>query len=47
MKYRVDLTAHVSIVVEANDEFEAERIAEETVNGDQQLDTYGNSLKVH
>ena len=40
MKYRVDLTAHVSIVVEANDEFEAERIAEQEVNGDTALDAY-------
>lgn len=40
MKYRVDLTAHVSVVVEADDEFEAERIAEETVNGSEILDTY-------
>lgn len=40
MKYRVDLTAHVSIVVEANDEFEAGRIAEKEVNGDTALDAY-------
>ena len=40
MKYRVDLTAHVSIVVEANDGFEAERIAEREVNGDATLDAY-------
>ena len=38
MKYRVDLTAHVSVVVEADDEFEAERIAEQEVNGNPALD---------
>lgn len=40
MKYRVDLTAHVSVVVEAENEFEAERIAEQEVNGDTALDAY-------
>lgn len=34
MKYRVDLSAHYSIVVEADDEFEAGRLAEEIVNSD-------------
>jgi hypothetical protein len=34
------LTAHVSVVVEAEDEFEAERIAERDVNGDATLDAY-------
>ena len=34
MKYRVDLSAHYSIVVEADDEFEAGRLAEEIVNAD-------------
>lgn len=32
MKYRVDLSAHVSIVVEANDEYEAGNIAQTKVN---------------
>ena len=40
MKYRLDLTPHVFLVVEANDEFEAERIAEQEVNGDATLDVY-------
>ena len=40
MKYRVDLTAHVSVVVEADNEYEAERIAEQEVNGDKELDAY-------
>lgn len=40
MKYRVDLSAHYSIVVEANDEIEAEAVAERLVNGDKMLDTY-------
>lgn len=32
MKYRVDLTAHVSIVVEADNEYEARNIAEKKAN---------------
>lgn len=32
MKYRVDLVARTSVVVEAEDEFEAERIAENYCN---------------
>lgn len=32
MKYRVDLVARASVVVEAEDEFEAERIAENYCN---------------
>lgn len=40
MKYRVDLTAHFSVVVEADNEFEAERIAEQEVNGDKAFDVY-------
>ena len=40
MKYRVDLVAHTSIVVEAEDEFEAGEIAERIVNGEELPDTY-------
>jgi len=32
MKYRVDLVARTSVVVEAEDEYEAERIAENYCN---------------
>lgn len=34
MRYRVNLSAHYSIVVEADDEFEAGQLAEEIVNAD-------------
>ncbi len=40
MKYRVDLVAHTSIVVEANDEYEAGEIAEELINGAPLKDAY-------
>lgn len=40
MKYRVNLVAHTSIVVEAENEFEAGEIAERIVNGDELPDAY-------